>query len=159
MSESDVVKTKLAPITVELTPDEIALAASHGVIRRHQKHCGHRGDRVHNMRSSWDNEINGVLAEIAWCKLRGIYWTGCGGIHAKDGGDVEIRWTHHENKGGLIVYGTDNDESVFVLADGYEPTINFIGWLWGREAKVLAEKRGAIHIVPRHMLRSFNQSN
>lgn len=140
---------------VNLTADEVALAASHAVLRRHQWALGKRGDREQNGRSTWDDEICGALAELAWCKLKGRYWTGAGCMRARDGGDAEIRWTHHLGTGGLIIYEHDEDAATFVLAEGYDPTIRFVGWLTGAEAKAAARWVGRIRIVPREKLRRF----
>jgi hypothetical protein len=120
--------------TVTLTPDEIHMAASHGILRRYEKLSGRRGNRVQKEQSSWDNEIEGACAELAWCKLYGHYWTGVSNIRAKDGGDAEVRWTKHPN-GGLIVYPHDKDDSIFVLARGTAPTFEFVGWLTGGDGK------------------------
>jgi hypothetical protein len=143
-------------LKVVLTPDEIHFGATHGILRRHKKHEGMRKDRQQSQKSSWDNEINGCLAEIAWCKMRGVYWTGLSDIKAKDGGNVEIRWTHHENTGGLIIYNNDSDDTRFVLAEGYPPEICFVGWLNGKDAKKLAVSRNGINIVPRESLNLLN---
>lgn len=139
-------------ISVDLTPDEIALGAHHAVMRRNKKHMGFRGDREQTQSSSWDNEINGVLAELAWCKFRNIYWSGVSDLKAKDGGDIEIRWTHHTGRGGLIVYNKDNDDSIFILSEGYAPTIFFVGWQRGSFAKENAVQVGGIKILPREKL-------
>lgn len=142
-------------ISVLLTADEAHLAASHAILRRHRKLCGERKDRAQNLRSSYDNEVCGAMAEIAVCKYKNVFWSGAAGLRSKDGGDVEVRWTHHEGTGGLIVYSQDSDESVFVLCDGYNP-IKLVGWLRGRDAKQMAEPRGSIAIVPRARLNKFN---
>jgi hypothetical protein len=141
-------------IKVTLTPDEIHLAASHAVLRRSRKQ--HRSDRAQNGASSWDNEIQGSLAELAWCKHRNIYWSGVSDIHAKDGGNIEVRWTHHTHNGGLIIYPNDGDQDIFVLAEGYAPTIYFVGWIHGGPAKQMATIRGNISIVDRSKLRKIH---
>lgn len=141
-------------ISILLTPDEAHLAASHAILRRHRKWCGERNDRAQNSRSSFDNEVCGAMAEIAVCKHKNVFWSGAAGLRAKDGGDVEVRWTHHEGTGGLIVYPQDGNDSVFVLCDGYNP-INLVGWLRGKAAKQMAEPRGNIAIVPRAKLNTF----
>jgi hypothetical protein len=140
-------------VAVTLTADEVHFAASHGLVRRHAKLSGNRGDRMQRYRSTWDNEIEGVCAELAFCKLRGIYWSGLGGIRAKDGGEVDVRWTKHEGTGGLIVYPHDPDDGRIVLMDGFAPTYRVIGWIVGVEAKRDEWLKDFGYLVPRNELR------
>ena len=130
--------------TVKVTLDEIFTVAVSGVFRRVQKLDGKRRDREQAGPSSWDNEVEGAIAEFAWSKLKQKPWTGMSGVKAPDGADgVEIRWTHHED-GGLIIYpDRDSDDSWFVLAKGntYSGEFRFVGWLKGSDAKRLAHRR------------------
>lgn len=143
-------------IKIHLTPDEVHLAASHAILRRHKKYSCNRQDREQNQRSSYDDEVMGATAELAICKYKNIFWSGATGIKAKDGGkQIEVRWTHHEGYGGLIVYSNDDDNSIFVLCDGYAPTINIIGWLRGKDAKNKAKPLGKIMLVKRNQLNKF----
>ena len=142
-------------MTITLTADEVHLAASHGLIRRHQKLSGNRQDRMQRHRSDWDNEIEGVCAELAFCKHRGIYWSGLGGIRAKDGGDVDVRWTKHTGTGGLIVYPHDPDDTAIVLMDGFAPSYSLVGWMYAGEAKRPGWLRDFGYLVPRDKLRTL----
>jgi len=141
-------------ITVTLTPNEVHLAASHGLLRRYEKLQGKRGDRIQKERSTWDNEIEGACAELAWAKTQGEFWTGVSNLKAKDGADVEIRWTKHE-EGGLIVYPHDDDDSVFVLAKGFAPEFRFVGWLRGRDGKRLGNPTSFGYLVSADQLKSM----
>lgn len=141
-------------ITVTLTPNEVHLAASHGLLRRYEKLQGKRGDRIQKERSNWDNEIEGACAELAWAKHLGVYWTGVSNLKAKDGADMEVRWTKHDG-GGLIIYPHDDDQSVFVLAKGYAPEFRFVGWLRGAEGKVVGNRTEFGILVPAERLRSM----
>ena len=142
-------------ISVSLTADEMHLASAHATLRRHMALSGQRSDRQQNQRSSWDNEVCGAMAELAVCKHKNVFWSGAAGLRAKDGGDVEVRWTHHEGTGGLIVYSNDDDRAVYVLCDGYGP-INLVGWMRGADAKQKARRVGGIKIVPRQLLNEFS---
>lgn len=138
---------------MRLTIDEIHMGAIHAVKRRCAKLAKERGDRAQNEQSSWDNEIGGALAEMAWCKLTDTYWSGVGGLRFPDSGSgVEVRWTHLEGRGGLIVYEGDDRSSVYVLAEGYAPEIRFVGWLNGADAAAKVARVGNIDIVPRDRL-------
>ena len=98
----------------------------------------------------------GAAAELAVCKFRNLFWSGASGIKAKDGGGkVEVRWTHHEGTGGLVIYSSDSNNSIYVLCDGYAPEINLVGWMKGEDAKSKAIPRGNINIVPREELNPF----
>ena len=140
-----------------LTANEVHYAASHGLLRRTEKLQGKRGDREENERSTWDNEMEGACAELAWCKHLGVYWSGVADLRARDGGGVEIRWTKHAT-GGLIVYDRDHDDNVYVLAKGFVPHIRFVGWLTGKEAKALAGRLGGIRLVDSSKLRPMNDA-
>ena len=141
-------------ITVTLTPNEVHLAASHGLLRRYEKLQGKRSDRIQKERSNWDNEIEGACAELAWAKHLGVYWTGVSNLKAKDGADMEVRWTKHEG-GGLIIYPHDDDQSVFVLAKGHAPEFRFVGWLRGAEGKAVGNPTDFGILVPAERLRSM----
>ena len=144
-------------ILVELTPNEIHLAASHGLLRRFEKLQGKRTDRMQKCQSDWVNEIEGACAELAWAKLRAQFWTGVSGLHAKDGVDVEVRWTRRED-GGLIVYPHDRDDAVFVLAKGFAPNYRFVGWLRGSVGKQIGRLTDFGYLVPASQLRDLPES-
>lgn len=118
-----------------LTIDEVAYAAFHGLWRRTKKLSGEHADREQTLkRSTWDNEIEGACAELAYCKFRGIYWTGATGLRSVDGGRDEIKWTHH-NGGGLILNRSASDGVRYILVDGFAPQYRIVGWMLGREGK------------------------
>lgn len=136
---------------ITLTPDEIHFAAMHGIHRRMKKLEGARGDRIQKEMSSWDNEINGAGAELAFCKWRKCYWSGLSGLKAADG-TAEVRWTRHYDTGGLIVYPQDDDSAYYTLADGGPRTFRFIGYLSGKQAKELATQTNFGMLVERQHL-------
>jgi hypothetical protein len=139
---------------VKLTANEIHLAASHAILRRYEKLAGKRGDRIQKEQSTWDNEIEGACAELAWCKLQKKYWSGVSDIRAKDGGDVEIRWTKW-NAGGLIIYPHDKDDSIFVLSRGFAPNFEFVGWLTAGDGKKLGKMTSFGFLVPEDKISRF----
>lgn len=145
-----------AEVEVTLTPNDIHLATTHGLLRRIEKLQGKRGDREQNENSTWANEMEGVCAELAWCKHLNLFWSGVSGLRAVDGGGVEVRWTKHAT-GGLIVYDHDKDDSVYVLAKGFAPTYRFVGWLTIKEARPLTRRVGNISVVDSSMLKGMNE--
>lgn len=146
------IRTADAGNIIELTPDEVHTAALHGLLRRTQKLAGKRADRVQQQRSSWDNEVEGACAELAFCKWRGVYWSGLSQLRARDGGDFEVRYTVHEGNGGLIIYEHDVDDGVFVLIDGHAPRFRLVGWMRGRDGKRDEFRKPFGFLVPRDRL-------
>ena len=144
-------------IDVELTANEVHLAASHGLLRRYEKLAGKRKDRMQKERSNWDNEIEGSCAELAWAKYREQFWTGLAGLKAQDGVGVEIRWTKHDH-GGLIVYPHDDDDAIFVLAKGFAPAYRFVGWMTGAEGKQVGRLTDFGYLVPANLLKPLKES-
>jgi hypothetical protein len=138
----------------KLTPNEIHMAACHGVLRRYEKLNGKRGDRPQKERSSWDNEIEGACCELAVSKWLGVPWSGAGNIRANDVDNYEVKWTRHNGTGGLIVHKYFEDDAKFLLFDGHAPQYNFVGWAYGREAKKdeYLQSWGA-YLLPRDKLR------
>jgi hypothetical protein len=143
--------------TEDLTPNEVVLAATHGILRRKEKLEGKRTDRAQNGRSSWDNEIEGACAELWYSKWRERYWSGVSHLKASDCGNEEVRWTRHLSTGGLIVYPHDVDNAKLILLEGFAPRYLIVGWLWayeGKEQQFLAEY--GYYLVPRNRLRKVD---
>lgn len=138
-----------------MTADEVHLAASHGLLRRFQKLRGNRQDRMQRHVSLWDNEIEGACAELAFCKLRGVYWSGVSGLRAKDGGAVDVRWTRHHGTGGLIVYPQDDDAAVIVLMEGAAPVYSVVGWMRAAQAKRPEWLKDFGYLVARQYLKAY----
>ena len=142
-----------------LTVNEIRLGAFHAVDRRtHNLARPNRVERSRQSRYPWDDEIQSILAEMAFCKWKGIYWTGLSAKRAIDCGLDDVRWTNYYGTGGLIVY-TDNapDAQPIVLLDGFAPDFRVIGWAFGREVKQsqfwVAEKE--YFLMPRRFLHVY----
>lgn len=138
-----------------LTPNEIHLAASHAVRRRVEaieKKRKQRGDEALTRHVPWDNEIEAACAELAYCKDKGIYWTGVTAIRAPDCGGVDVRWTVHKDKGGLPVL--PDDQGALVLLDGFAPNYSAVGWLRANEGKRPEwwVNKWAEYLVPREYL-------
>ena len=143
-------------IEIGLTVDEVAMAASHAMTRRAQNLRGNRGDREQRDRSTWDNEVEGACAELAFCKYRGVYWSGVSGLKARDGGFLDVRWTKHFGTGGLIMYPKDEDGGYFVLMDGFAPAFRIVGYMRGSDAKQDQWlDRGGYYLVPRNALKHY----
>lgn len=142
---------------IALTYDEVCLACFHGLMRRMAKIRGQRGDRPQGERSTWENEMEGSCAEMAYNKIHNVFWAGLAGLRATDAGrGDEVRWTRHENTGGLIVYRHDDDEKRYVLMDGFAPRFRIIGWLYASEGKrdEFWDDRYGYYLVPRQFLYS-----
>lgn len=137
-----------------LSPQEIHLAASHGLLRRFQALEGRRGSRKEIEASDWNNEIEGACCELAVANWLKIPWSGARNLRADDVGEFEVKWTRHDGTGGLIVQTYMEDEKKFLLFDGRSPQYRFVGWAYGREAKQskFFLKEAGYFLMPRKFL-------
>jgi len=120
---------------VELTANEMKTAAMVGTMRHADAIAQGRTSLIPTA-NNWQRHIEGSLAEFAFAKAFGLFWSGLGGIGSIDiGSDIEIR-TSRRPDACLIVRHRDDDNSKFVLVLG-DATKEFtiVGWLFGREAK------------------------
>lgn len=112
------------------------MGATIGVMRRiasykklHDNHRSPRGDD-----DTWDRDIEGACAELAYAKWAGVHWDGSiGSFHEPDVGKVQVRSTKYQS-GCLIIRADDILEHAYVLVTGVHPTYKICGWLYGREA-------------------------
>lgn len=144
-----------------LTPNEIHLAASHGLLRRYEKLQGKRGDRAQIEESDWNNEIEGACCELAVANWLGIPWSGARKLRAEDVGEFEVKWTRHDGKGGLIVQKYMDDDAKYLLFDGRSPQYKFVGWAYGKEAKKdeFFLKEAGYYLMPRKYMRVGKDDN
>ena len=143
-----------------LTPNEIHMAACHGILRRYEKLCGKRGDRPQKERSSWDNEIEGACCELAVANWLGVPWSGAQKFQAVDVGSFEVKWTRHQGKGGLIVHTYMDDDVKYVVFDGFAPQYFFVGWAYGHEAKHDEfMTRHGYYLLPRNRLHTEKETH
>lgn len=121
---------------VKLTRQEVLMGANIGVMRRiasytklHDNHRSPRGDD-----DTWDRDIEGACAELAFAKFANVFWDGSiGSFHAPDVGNIQVRSTKYQS-GCLIVRADDTREHIYVLVCGVHPTYKMIGWMYGHEA-------------------------
>ena len=154
---------------VTLTLDEQKLAEETGVAREALRR--RRGKAVATPKDrggSW-NERNaqGALAEYALAKHLNVlqkwlteqayseeHWL----ITSDVGKNIQVRSTKYAS-GGLTAYDTDPDEAVFVLAVVVEPSIDFIGWTYGRLAKrpiYWEDRRPGFRLRPCYLVPQLN---
>jgi hypothetical protein len=120
---------------VQLSAQEIMLAANAGVVRR-VRAISANAQRTHGQpdNNRWEQDIEGCCAEVAVCKALGIYWTGAERIRANDAGSFDVRYTPHPN-GCLILHDEDPDRR-FVLVIGKYGVYRLAGWIDAVEGKV-----------------------
>lgn len=150
-------------IVVSLSLDEATFGIQNGVYRRLKATKG-RYKNAHGLtKSSWDIDINGALAEQAFCKAAGIYFSP--NNNAFSGADivgtnVQVRTTSYKN-GRLIVREGDDLDCVYVLAIIAFPEVTLVGWISGKDAakkKYLddaGKKRKPAWFVPQEDLNPF----
>lgn len=85
-------------------------------------------------------DIDGAMAEAAYCQYRGIpYRMNVGSYERPDvGKKTQVRSTRWPN-GRLIVHDDSKDDEYFVLVRQHV-TFEVVGWQKGREAKQLAKR-------------------
>lgn len=143
---------------VRLTWPEIILAASIGTMRRINAVRKSReepfGERP---KASWNDDINGALAEMALAKHQNIFWSGTvGRVDLPDVGPLQVR-SKTEPDHRLVVTARDKDEDIFVSILVDLPMCRLCGWMRGRDAKraewIVPDPNKPIrHFVPNRLL-------
>lgn len=121
-----------AAVRVTVKPNELRLAAMHGVDRTIH---GLGAEQVAGAeRGAWSDDIGGALAEFIVARVLDRYPSGCVDLGVADVGRVEVRYTARPN-GKLLVRQRDRDSSPFVLVRGIPFVLDVAGWLFGWQAK------------------------
>lgn len=119
---------------------DINLAAQVGVRRRIASRMQGMKDAYgmdeHSADLKWFREILGACGEMAFAKMTNQYWPA--GVnqdkHEADvGGDWQVRTSSSDY--GLIVRPNDPDYFRYAYVIGVIPDFEFVGWLFGGEAK------------------------
>ncbi len=132
---------------VVLSYDAAQSAATVGVKRRIQslqfaKNPDHH-KRPHNPARMWKNDIEGAVAELAFCQFLGVEWNaGINTFKQPDVLDYQVRSTTIPGY-SLVVRQKDSDYDKYVLVIGYSmymwdfhpPTYYIVGWVPGKDAK------------------------
>ena len=149
-------------MVVKLTMPEIMMVGAVATMRRGDSTLRGRVDRIQaGEHASWDTEVDGAAAELAFCKARNRYWGGTvNSFHGADvGSSIQIRQTWRSD-GRLIIRDDDSDEHYYVLITGTVPTFTLVGWISGADAKNDAwrenpNNRSPAWFVPQSELRKF----
>lgn len=147
---------------VTLTPSEVMIAATTGVMRRiasFQKKLKNN----HGLESGhdWQYDICGAMAEMAFAKWKNLYWSSSvWSMKQPDVGGVQIR-SCQSHFGNLILRKGDNPDHTYWLVTGCETTPFIIkGYILGRDGMVDKwwsapdPKRGGCWLVPAEELKS-----
>lgn len=150
---------------ITLTQEEMTIASLVAGLRRAESKSNNRPDN-HGFDggNAWDIEVEGAAAEMAYCKMRGQYWSASVNSfkNADCGTNVQIRHTQHKN-GCLIVREPDNDDHYYVLVIGQAPVLRIAGWIKGSDAKQEPFKKAPngrvpAFFVPQSALNKFKNS-
>ncbi len=77
---------------------------------------------------SWQNAIEGTLAELAVAKGLGLYWAGIvGDFKAPDVGPLQVRYTDRPT-GHLLLHDSDKDADLCVFVIGGFGKYKLVGW-------------------------------
>jgi hypothetical protein len=118
-----------------LTGDEIRYCAYHGIDRRMKRLDGNHHCKNKVYKSVWDDDVESCCAECAFCKWHGVFWSGLGHYKSPDSAVLEdVKWTRYPD-GYLGIHPQYDNNTRFVLMDGYAPVFRVIGWAYGGEAK------------------------
>lgn len=120
---------------VQMTWQELMVAAQVGAMRRVGSIRRGMNKNVHASVSDWATDTNGALAEMAVAKALDIYW----GAHtmtmkSPDVGSIQVRSSSHKSP-HLIVRHNDADNELFILVQTSPPDCEIIGYLSGADAK------------------------
>jgi len=124
---------------VTLSPSEGMFAANVGVARR----IASLKRKLPNTSISpylWENDINGAIAEYAFCKAMGLFWNttvNVGGI--EDAYGYHVKSTAHKN--GHLLIKQDSPEGRYVLVTVNELNCTIVGWMHSSEAMIDAYYR------------------
>ncbi|MGY3130081.1 hypothetical protein ACVWZM_000763 [Bradyrhizobium sp. USDA 4501] len=123
-------------IPVELSWSEVWFAINAGVMRRLNAVRNGRKElyQVHAA-ASWNEDINGCIAELALAKYLGVFWSGTvGRIDLPDVGRLEVR-SKIETQHRLVVRKSDDDAKLCVSVLVGIPTCQLCGWMLAQDAK------------------------
>jgi hypothetical protein len=121
-------------INVKLTRNELLWAANVG-IRRHAENLElGRRDRYGAGVDGWEMHIAGAVAELAFSKGKGLYWSGAHVFKASDLKDWEIRSTHHA-EGRLILHPDDHGRFALVRRKTWFE-FDLVGWVEADQVKL-----------------------
>jgi hypothetical protein len=150
------------PTKVVLSRSEMISAGTVGLIRRIVS-VGKLNDQMHSPDANpWQIDIEGAMAEMAYAKAMGMFWSGSvGTFKAPDVGDVQIRSTPRASN-SLIIRANDKDDDIFVLVVGSAPEYTIAGYIRGEDGKkqewVRSPNGGsAAYFVPQAALRPINE--
>lgn len=124
------------PIPVELSWPELLLAVNAGVMRRlNAVRNGRKEEYGRHPAASWNEDINGCIAELALAKYLGIFWSGTvGRLDLPDVGTLQVR-SKTEVGHRLVIRRSDKDAEPFVSVLVGIPVCHLCGWLFAKDAK------------------------
>lgn len=125
-------------VVVRLTRDEVWQAAAIG-IRRQSDNLFARAVRQtsagYDASRSWQNHVEGALAERAVAKYCGEPWDGAiGRYRADDVAGLQVRYRgrlHYD----MVIKPHDRDDRPFLLVLGSAPSYWIVGWIMGVDGK------------------------
>jgi hypothetical protein len=121
---------------VVLTPSEILMAATIGLMRHIASVKAGLPDRNGHEGAGWNLHIEGACGELAVAKGLGLYWTG--GINTFKGsgdvGKIQVR-TRSKPEYELIIRPDDDEDATFVLVTGLCPAYDIVGKIVARDGK------------------------
>jgi hypothetical protein len=127
---------------VSLSWGEVLIAAQVGVARNIIQMQAGKKHYLHPAKP-WEQNITGAIAEMAACKLFGVYWSGAlaaSALGVDIAPDIQIKFSSHGNGTGDLKLQPPQvkpDHRYFLVVPHIEAPqgkgLRFAGWLFGRE--------------------------
>jgi hypothetical protein len=121
---------------VTLNKHEMAFAAHVGETRQRDAVARKLKPKYGMTSDPLQAHIDGARGEYAFCKAWNIHWPATvNNFSGADVGDkVQIR-TRMNNRYELYVRPLDNEKHIWVLMRANPPHYEYVGWMYGRDAK------------------------
>ena len=118
---------------------EAFTACNVAINRRLQARFKKSPDSVFGVKKSdgWENDIEGACAEMAFCKIHGLYWDASVNTYKLPDipdTNIQIRSTTYDS-GKLIIRENDPDNDIYILVIGQMPNYKIIGGIQGKAGK------------------------
>lgn len=128
---------RLPVIRVRLLAWELAF--SEGVARRRQEHNRTQGVKDRAIADTWEADLRGARAEMAFCKGMNCYWGSALVPDAVDavqfGIEWEVRSTPYKT-GHLVAYErTPNRRRCALVVESGETEYHLVGWAYAADVK------------------------
>jgi len=125
------------PVRVELSLQDMQVAAHIGVMRRIQGMSKGQNRFGYSEDAPWETDIVGCQAELVVCRRYNLHWSGATPFGRDVGDIIDVRSIRSADR-RLILHPSDPDEVPFVLvlrSHKYQPLFDLCGWVFAKDGK------------------------